>query len=293
MTRWRMRSPRSAFSKAIGEPRLVQTKADRRCCVCYGKPNVEVLRCVRRVLRHGMAASSMRSFPFIGMRPKASRNSKQVLYLLGPVGSAKSTLAITLKSLMEQYPIYVLVDGDTGNAVRCSSPRSVCSIPWKFGAPHGRRVRDQPPVSHGPLQSVGAETYAAYHGTSPAFESSAFFPRCSINRPSRRLNRETRTTQDNQHPRRQGGHAQALQAEPRMIPTRTATPGGPVPDDAGTARVSSNVQKRRSRCCIPCSPPPRKATTRARKASAPCRTRARCSPFERERMEEVQQQSGQ
>ena len=29
---------------------------------------------------------------------------KQVLYLLGPVGSAKSTLAIKLKSLMERYP---------------------------------------------------------------------------------------------------------------------------------------------------------------------------------------------
>ena len=33
---------------------------------------------------------------------------KQILYLLGPVGAAKSSLAERLKSLMEQYPVYCL-----------------------------------------------------------------------------------------------------------------------------------------------------------------------------------------
>ena len=37
---------------------------------------------------------------------------KQILYLLGPVGGGKSSLAERLKSLMEVHPIYVLKAGD-------------------------------------------------------------------------------------------------------------------------------------------------------------------------------------
>ena len=37
---------------------------------------------------------------------------KQILYLLGPVGGGKSSLAERLKELMEQRPVYVLKAGD-------------------------------------------------------------------------------------------------------------------------------------------------------------------------------------
>ena len=37
---------------------------------------------------------------------------KQILYLLGPVGGGKSSLAERLKALMEREPIYVLKAGD-------------------------------------------------------------------------------------------------------------------------------------------------------------------------------------
>src|SRR6478609_5468385 len=37
---------------------------------------------------------------------------KQILYLLGPVGGGKSSLAERLKSLMERQPIYALKAGD-------------------------------------------------------------------------------------------------------------------------------------------------------------------------------------
>src|SRR3546814_7214326 len=37
---------------------------------------------------------------------------KQILYLLGPVGGGKSSLAERLKALMEVHPIYVLKAGD-------------------------------------------------------------------------------------------------------------------------------------------------------------------------------------
>ena len=50
---------------------------------------------------------------------------KQIMYLLGPVGGGKSSLAERLKALMETYPIYVLKAGDT--SARCSKARSACS----------------------------------------------------------------------------------------------------------------------------------------------------------------------
>ncbi len=37
---------------------------------------------------------------------------RQILYLLGPVGGGKSSLAERLKDLMEKYPIYVLKAGN-------------------------------------------------------------------------------------------------------------------------------------------------------------------------------------
>src|SRR5690606_4345113 len=37
---------------------------------------------------------------------------KQIVYLLGPVGGGKSSLAERLKALMEVHPIYVLKAGD-------------------------------------------------------------------------------------------------------------------------------------------------------------------------------------
>ena len=42
----------------------------------------------------------------------APEERKQVLYLLGPVGGGKSSLAERLKLLMEKEPIYVLKAGD-------------------------------------------------------------------------------------------------------------------------------------------------------------------------------------
>jgi predicted Ser/Thr protein kinase len=84
---------------------------------------------------------------------------KQVLYLLGPVGSAKSTLAIKLKSLMERYPIYTLVDGDTGErSPLLESPLGLFN-PEKFGA-RWRGSTASAALPDGPVEPLGAEAHA-------------------------------------------------------------------------------------------------------------------------------------
>jgi len=52
--------------------------------------------------------------------------SRQILYLLGPVGSAKSSLVERLKSLMEKEPIYILADAEGRASPIHESPLGVC-----------------------------------------------------------------------------------------------------------------------------------------------------------------------
>src|SRR5215469_5504871 len=70
---------------AIGEPRMIDTAKDRRLG---------------------------RIFCFFRHAAQGLEERKQILYLLGPVGGGKSSLAERLKSLMEVHPIYVLKAGD-------------------------------------------------------------------------------------------------------------------------------------------------------------------------------------
>jgi serine protein kinase len=56
---------------------------------------------------------------------------KQILYLLGPVGGGKSSLAERLKSLMETYPVYVLKAGEQTSPI-FESPLGLFE-PERFG----------------------------------------------------------------------------------------------------------------------------------------------------------------
>src|SRR5207245_6617747 len=60
----------------------------------------------------GMEDTIERIVGFFRHAAQGLEERKQVLYLLGPVGGGKSSLAERLKTLMEQEPIYVLKAGD-------------------------------------------------------------------------------------------------------------------------------------------------------------------------------------
>src|ERR1700686_2913106 len=61
---------------------------------------------------HGMEETIERIVGFFRHAAQGLEERKQILYLLGPVGGGKSSLAERLKSLMEVHPIYVLKAGD-------------------------------------------------------------------------------------------------------------------------------------------------------------------------------------
>lgn len=106
--------PAERMLKAIGEPTIVESKADARLLRLFGNRSVAYFAPFAEF--YGMEGVIQDIVSYYRHAAQGLEEKKQVLYLLGPVGSAKSSLAEKLKSLMETFPIYVLVDGDTGEA---------------------------------------------------------------------------------------------------------------------------------------------------------------------------------
>src|SRR6266700_818084 len=66
----------------------------------------------RRLAANGMEETIERIVGFLRHAAQGLEERKQIMYLLGPVGGGKSSLAERLKALMEMHPIYVLKAGD-------------------------------------------------------------------------------------------------------------------------------------------------------------------------------------
>ena len=61
---------------------------------------------------YGMEETIERIVAFFRQGAQGLEERKQILYLLGPVGGGKSSLAERIKALIEEQPIYVLKAGD-------------------------------------------------------------------------------------------------------------------------------------------------------------------------------------
>ena len=98
--------------KAIGEPEMLDTASDTRLSRIFGNKQLPIYTCFSEF--YGLETIIHKIVSFFKHAAQGLEESRQILYLLGPVGSAKSSLAEKLKSLMEQEPIYVLAD-EEGN----------------------------------------------------------------------------------------------------------------------------------------------------------------------------------
>ena len=111
---------------AIGEPELVDTRNDPRLARIFSN------RIIRRYPAFheffGMEDAIEMIVSFLRHAAQGLEERKQILYLLGPVGGGKSSIAESLKALMETKPIYALL----GSPVN-ESPLGLFS-PDRFGA---------------------------------------------------------------------------------------------------------------------------------------------------------------
>ncbi len=94
---------------AIGEPEMVDTSTDSRLGRIFMNRTIRVYPSF--VDFYGMEETIERIVGYFRHAAQGLEERKQVLYLLGPVGGGKSSLAERLKLLMEKMPIYVLKAG--------------------------------------------------------------------------------------------------------------------------------------------------------------------------------------
>ncbi len=95
---------------AIGEPNLVDTSRDERLGRIFGNRTIKLYPSFSDF--YGMEDTIERIAGYFRYASQGLEERKQILYLLGPVGGGKSSLAERLKKLMEERPIYTLKVGN-------------------------------------------------------------------------------------------------------------------------------------------------------------------------------------
>jgi serine protein kinase len=95
---------------AIGEAEIIDTAKDQRLGRIFMNRTIRSYPSFAEF--YGMEDTIERIVSFFRHAAQGLEERKQILYLLGPVGGGKSSLAERLKMLMEVHPIYVLKAGD-------------------------------------------------------------------------------------------------------------------------------------------------------------------------------------
>ncbi|NMG43367.1 PrkA family serine protein kinase [Aromatoleum toluvorans] len=107
------RSDRSAYATAaermlmaIGEPELVDTRLDPRLSRIFSNKMLKIYPAFRDF--YGMEEVIEHIVSYFRHAAQGLEEKKQILYLLGPVGGGKSSLAEKLKSLIEKVPFFAI-----------------------------------------------------------------------------------------------------------------------------------------------------------------------------------------
>lgn len=103
-------TPSERMVSAIGEAELVDTAQDSRLGRMFFNRTIKMYKAFEGF--YGMEDTIERIVGYFKHAAQGLEEKRQILYLLGPVGGGKSSLAERLKDLMEKHPIYVLKAGD-------------------------------------------------------------------------------------------------------------------------------------------------------------------------------------
>jgi serine protein kinase len=99
-------TPAERMLAAIGEPEIIDTRNDPRLSRLFS--NRVIKRYPAFAEFYGLEDVIAQIVSFFKHAAQGLEERKQVLYLLGPVGGGKSSIAERLKQLMEERPIYAL-----------------------------------------------------------------------------------------------------------------------------------------------------------------------------------------
>ncbi|TJZ72854.1 PrkA family serine protein kinase [Chitiniphilus eburneus] len=91
---------------AVGEPEMIDTRLDARRSRMFQNKVIRVYPAFREF--YGMEEVIEQVVSYFRHAAQGLEEKKQILYLLGPVGGGKSSIAEKLKELMERVPFYCL-----------------------------------------------------------------------------------------------------------------------------------------------------------------------------------------
>ena len=232
---------------AIGEPQMVDTAKDARLGRIFMNRTIRIYPAFADF--YGMEETIERIVSFFRHAAQGLEERKQILYLLGPVGGGKSSLAERLKALMERFPVYVLKAGDEISPVY-ESPLGLfdpdqygAELEKRYGIPRRRLSGpDEPMVDQAPRRVPGRH-HQVQGGEADALAAA----------PDRDLEDRARRREQPGHllPRWQGRHPQAGDAvaeRPRRLLVFRAASTAPTRACSSSSRCS----RRRSRCCTRC-----------------------------------------
>ena len=119
---------------AIGKPQVVETSSDPRLSRIFMNRQIKIYPAFEDF--YGMEDTIESIVGYFKHSAQGLEERKQILYLLGPVGGGKSSLAEKLKSLIELIPFYALAiehkDGELEISPVFESPLGLFN-PEKFG----------------------------------------------------------------------------------------------------------------------------------------------------------------
>ncbi len=92
--------------KAIGEPETIDTSRDSRLSRIFSNKLIKCYPAFKEF--YGMEEAIEQIVSYFRHAAQGLEEKKQILYLLGPVGGGKSSLAERLKALMQDIPFYAI-----------------------------------------------------------------------------------------------------------------------------------------------------------------------------------------
>lgn len=91
---------------AIGDPEQIDTRNHERLGRIFSNQSISIYNAFKEI--YGLESPLKDLVSFVKHAAQGLEERKQILYLLGPVGSSKSTIVRILKKLMESVPFYAI-----------------------------------------------------------------------------------------------------------------------------------------------------------------------------------------
>lgn len=103
---WSYANAAERMLEAIGEPEVIDTSRDPRLSRIFSNKLIKQYPAFQEF--YGMEEAIEQIVSYFKHASQGLEEKKQILYLLGPVGGGKSSLAEKLKQLMERIPFYAI-----------------------------------------------------------------------------------------------------------------------------------------------------------------------------------------